>query len=159
MAGVSYKENMMNSSQAGSTYRTWAHAMEAIVDGCIDIADEVGTMKIGKPYSGEDVHYIESPYSHKSITDFHDNIISIENAYMGGIEGERDEALSLHSYIRSVNPDLDAKCVNAIKNAQGKIASMAAPFVEHYSDPSAKAAQEACAELTEVLEEIKAILN
>ena len=65
-------------------------AMEAIIDGCKTIADEVGTMKIGKPYSGEDPNYIESPYSHKSIQDFYDNIISIQSVYMGGIEGNRD---------------------------------------------------------------------
>lgn len=74
-SGVSYSQNMLNAGQAGSTYRSWTDAMEAIVDGCIDITDEVGTQKIGKPYTGEDMNYIESPYSHKSITDFHDNMI------------------------------------------------------------------------------------
>ncbi len=159
ISGGSYKENMLNAGNAGSTYRTWTDAMEAIVDGCIDIADEVGTMKIGKPYSGEDVNYIESPYSHKSITDFHDNMISVENAYMGGIEGRRKESRSLHAYINSINPELDAKCVEAIKNAKDKIAAMAAPFVKNFSDPSAKAASDACAELTDVLTEVKLALS
>lgn len=157
-AGMSYKENMLSAGQAGSTYRSWTDAMQAIVDGCATIADEVGTQKIGKPHSGEDPNYIESPYSQKSITDFRDNIISIENAYMGGIEGRRDESLSLHAYISQVNPDLDRKCTQAIGNAQQKIMQMAAPFVKHYSDPSAKAAADACIELQDVLLEIKAEL-
>lgn len=155
----SYRDNMLNAGQAGSTYRTWTQAMEAIIDGCMDIADEVGTMKIGKPYSGEDVNYIESPYSHKSITDFLDNMISIENAYMGGIEGRRDESLSLHAYIGKVNSELDARCVAAIKEAQEKISSMAAPFVENYSHPSAKAASDACSALVDVLTEVKGQLS
>ena len=99
----SYGENMLNAGKAGSTYASWTLAKQAIIDGCKTIADEVGTSKIGKPYSGEDPAYIESPYSHKSILDFYDNIISIQNAYMGGIENERDETNSLHNYFDGVD--------------------------------------------------------
>ena len=56
----SYGENMLNAGKAGSTYASWTLAMQAIIDGCKTIADEVGTSKIGKPYSGEDPAYIES---------------------------------------------------------------------------------------------------
>lgn len=154
-AGTSYKENMLNAGQAGSTYRTWTNAMQAIIDGCMDITDEVGTQKIGKPHTGEDVNYIESPYSYKSITDFHDNMISVENAYMGGIENLRDESKSLHAYIRLVNPDLDARMIEAIANAKDKIASMAAPFVLNYRDASAAEAMDACEALADVLQEVK----
>ena len=154
-AGTSYKENMLNAGQAGSTYRTWSNAMQAIVDGCMDITDEVGTQKIGKPHTGEDVNYIESPYSYKSITDFHDNMISVENAYMGGIENLRDESKSLHAYIKSVNPDLDARMIEAIANAKDKIASMAAPFVLNYRDASGAEAMDACEALADVLQEVK----
>ncbi len=154
-SGTSYSDNMLNAGKAGSTYRTWTNAMEAIVDGCIDIADEVGTQKIGKPYTGEDKNYIESPYSHKSITDFHDNMISIENAYMGGIETLRDDSKSLHAYLKSVNAELDTKLINAIKNAENKIAAMKAPFVENYTDASAGEAKDACKALADVLTEVK----
>jgi len=159
ISGDSYKQNMLRASQAGSTYRTWTDAMQAIVDGCMDIADEVGTMKIGKPYSGEDVNYIESPYSHKSITDFRDNMVSIRNSYMGGIESKRDESKSLHAYISKANPALDAKCTAAIENAIARIEAMKAPFVENYNDPSAREAADACLELQEVLTEIKSQLG
>ncbi len=158
-SGVSYSRNMLNAGQAGSTYRSWTDAMEAIVDGCIDITDEVGTQKIGKPPTGEDMNYIESPYSHKSIIDFHDNMISVENAYMGGIEGRRDESKSLHAYIKSVNPSLDTRLVNAIKNAQDKISAMQSPFVQYYTDASAGEAMDACKELADVLTEAKIQLS
>lgn len=156
--GMSYKENMLNAGQAGSTYRTWTDAVQAIADGCITIADEVGTQKIGKPHSGEDINYIESPYSHKSIIDFHDNIVSIENAYMGGVDGLRNEKKSLHAYISEVNPDLDTRCVKAIADARSAILGMRAPFVEHYADPTAKTAADACASLRDVMTEVKAEL-
>lgn len=154
----SYQQNMLSAGKAGSTYKTWTHAVQAIVDGCKTIADEVGTSKIGKPHTGEDRNYIESPYSYMSITDFYDNIISIDNAYMGGIEGERNEALSLHAYIVSVNAELDTKTTTAISNALAKIKAMKAPFVLNYQDASCQEAMDACKALDNVLSEVKAQL-
>ena len=152
----SYGQNMMQAGQAGSTYTTFTHALEAIADGCIDIADEVGTSKIGKCHTGEDVSYVESPYSQKSITDFYDNILSVQAAYMGGMEGQRDEALSLHTYLKDHNADLDTKALNAINNALTKINAMKAPFVQFYADASAGEAMEACQDLSDVMSEVKA---
>ena len=154
--GNTYGENMTRAGQAGSTYATFTNALEAIADGCIDIADEVGTSKIGKPHSGEDPTYVESPYSQKSITDFYDNINSVKNAYMGGMEGQRDETFSLHTYIKEYNSQLDTKAVNAIENALTKIQAMRAPFVQFYADPTAGEAMEACQDLSDVMAEVKA---
>ena len=151
----SYGANMLLAGQAGSTYATFTNALQAIADGCIDIADEVGTSKIGKPHTGEDPHYVESPYSQKSITDFYDNIISVQNAYMGGMESNRDEDRSLHAYIAGGNAELDTKAVSAINNALEKINVMKAPFVQFYADASAGAAMEACQELSDVMAEVK----
>ena len=152
----SYGQNMMQAGQAGSTYATFTNALEAIADGCIDIADEVGTSKIGKCHTGEDVSYVESPYSQKSITDFYDNILSIQSAYMGGNEGERDETLSVHNYIKDHNADLDTKAINTIENALAKINAMKAPFVQFYADASAGEAMAACQDLSDVMSEVKA---
>ena len=151
-----YGANMTHAGQAGSTYASFTNALEAIADGCLDIADEVGTSKIGKPHTGEDPTYVESPYSQKSIKDFYDNIISIKNAYMGGMENQRDETLSLHTYIKDYNADLDTKAMNAIDNALTKINAMKAPFVQFYADASAGEAMEACQDISDVMAEVKA---
>ena len=151
----SYSENMQNAEKAGSTYVTLTQALQAILDGSIDISDEVGTSKIGKPHTGEDPTYVESPYSQKSIIDFYDNITSIKNSYMGGNEGERDESKSLHAYVKGIDSQLDSRIVEAIDNALAKINGMAAPFVNHYADPSAGEAMEACQALSDVLAEAK----
>ena len=151
-----YGANMTQSGQAGSTFATFTNALEAIADGCLDITDEVGTSKIGKPHTGEDPTYVESPYSQKSIKDFYDNITSVKNAYMGGMDGQRDETLSLHTYIKDYNADLDTRVLNAIENALAKINAMKAPFVQFYADASAGDAMEACQELSDVMSEVKA---
>ena len=149
----SYGDNMKNAGKAGSTYSSRTAALMAILQGCSDIADEVGSSKIYAAWHGEDITYIESPYSQKSIIDFHDNIVSIRNAYMGGVEGKRDESKSLHNYVNKINASLDARVQSAIDNALAKIDAMPAPFVSHYSDAANGAAVEACAALSDVLSE------
>ena len=150
---LSYGENLRNAGRAGSTYSSPKAAIMAILQGCSDIADEVGSSKIYAAWHGEDITYIESPYSHMSIIDFHNNIISIRNAYMGGIEGQRDESLSVHNYVNKGNPMIDAKIIQAIDEALSKIDAMPAPFVEHYSDAANGAAVKACAELSDAIGE------
>lgn len=157
---LSYGDNMKAAGQAGSTYATRKAALMAIVQGCIDIADEVGTSKIGAAHSGEDPTYIESPYSQKSIIDFHNNIVSIQNAYLGGVEGQRDEANSLHHYMHSLNAALDNEVMEAIDNALAKIDAMPAPFVNNIGAAANGEAMEACAALSEILDEVvEAIRN
>lgn len=149
----SYGENMVKAGQPGSLYRSWINAMEDIVSGCNGICDEVGTSKIGKAHTGEDASYIESPYSQRSILDFHDNIISVENVYLGGIEGNR--GASLHQYMQTHNKAMDAKVLKAIDNAKNAIKSMKAPFVLNYTDAGCKTAMDACKALDETLSELK----
>ncbi len=149
--GNSYGDNFVMAGKAGSTYSSPVGAMMAILDGCATIADEVGTSKIGKPYNGEDPHYIESPYSQMSIVDFYDNIVSIQNAYMGGVEGQRNSSRSMHALMAELDADVDARITSAIEKALNKISQMRAPFVLNYTDPSCLEAINACQQLDEAL--------
>ena len=154
----SYAENMRNAGKAGSLYTSQTTAVQAIIDGCKTIADEVGTSKIGKAHNGEDVNYIESPYSHKSIIDFYDNMVSIENIYYGGIDADNRAEHSFHNLLKSTNEELDARVVEAIEAAKNNINSMKAPFVENYTDASCDNAINACKALDDILSEVKAEL-
>lgn len=155
----SYGDNMKNAGKLGSTYSTTVAGLMAIVDGCKTIADEVGTSKIGKPYNGEDPDYIESPYSQRSIEDFENNIISIENAYFGGVPGEQVENLSLHNYVKTLDADLDSKVVAAINNAKAKIKAMPVPFVQNYTNAANGEAIIACQALDDILSEVNSALR
>lgn len=149
-----YGWSMRNAGQGGSKYKSFQDAAEEIVQGCIDIADEVGNTKIGRPAyaaSDEDRNYIESPYSLNSIVDFEDNIHSIENAYFGSLEADA----SLSHYIRSVNPDLDTRMRTAVDNAISAIRLIPEPFAKTATSAEAKAAAKACGtDLVDVLEEV-----
>lgn len=161
IAGKSYGENMTKAGKLGSTYGTQRAAIMAILDGCAAIADEVGASKIGKPNTGEDVNYVESPYSQTSITDFYNNIVSIENSYYGGVEGERNEKLSVHHYMTKIMDmdDEDEAIAEKLEAALDAINNMKAPFVTFYADETAKTASEACADLEEALSTAKVRLE
>ncbi|MCM1150419.1 MAG: hypothetical protein NC209_04945 [Alistipes sp.] len=138
-----YGGYMIDAGQSGSIYKTYADVGEEILQGCIDIATEVGSQKIGRPANGtseEDINYIESPHSYNSRQDFVDNIVSIRNAYEGSSEGDA----AVGDYLRSVNPTLDAEVREAIAGAIAKIEACPAPFVNTRTDPRWKEAAEYC---------------
>ncbi len=148
----SYGQNMVNAGQPGSTYASLNAAIMEIINGASTIVDEVGTKKIGMPYFGEDINYIESPYSHKSITDFYDNLISVQNAYFGGVEGSRHESVSVHALMSKLDASADAEVTAKLTAALEAVNNMKAPFVSNYSDASAKVAIDALDALTKALE-------
>ena len=157
--GEEYGWEMKNSGKAGSRFKTFQEAAEEILQGCIDIADEVGNTKIGRPHIGsseEDKNYIESPYSLNSIEDFADNIRSIENAYTGSLAGDA----SVSDYIKSVNADLDSRVRAAITAAIAAIELIPEPFAKNATGQPAGKAVEACGDdLVEVLEEAHALIS
>lgn len=95
------------------SYSSEQSCLYAIFDGCIDIATEVADAKMGEPYNNGDVYGVESWYSFNSYTDYDDNIVSIENCYMGGPEAARDESKSLYQFCRQ----FDAIKADAVKTA------------------------------------------
>ena len=142
----SYGENMLAAGKAGSTYASWQEVMVTILQaGCENIANEVASTKIGNPYSGEDVNYIESPYSHKSFIDFRDNILSIENSLYGGRKADgRDTSKSIIQYMKdNFYPSLTsletavAEAIAALETCQSTLGS----FVQNVNNPLVGEAQ------------------
>lgn len=131
-----YGWEMINAGSAGSRFKTFQEAAEEIIQGCIDIADEVGNTKIGRPNKGaslEDRNYIESPYSLNSIEDFADNIRSIQNSYVGSSSADP----SISDFVKSVNPALDEEMRNAIDDAITAIEAIPEPFAKNATGAAA----------------------
>lgn len=155
-----YGSSMLNSGNGGSRYKNYQDAAEDIIQGCIDIADEVGNTKIGRPVNGsseEDKNYIESPYSLNSIVDFTDNIISIQNAYQGSNAGDA----SISDYIKHIDPALDEEMRAAINNAITAIKKIPEPFAKTATtNADAKAAVTIVGtDLVKALEKVMAALS
>lgn len=156
---INYGWSMKNAGEGGSLYKTYQEAAEDLVQGCIDIADEVGNTKIGRPANGsseDDKNYIESPYSLNSINDFVGNIISIRNAYQGSNAGDA----SISDYIKSINPALDTKVKAQIEECIVLIKKIPEPFAKSATGPEADAAVTAVGtDLVDTLEEVMTALS
>lgn len=154
-----YGYSLMNPGQGGSKYKTVQAAAEAIIQGIIDIADEVGNTKIGTPCyasTDEDRNYIESPYALNSIVDFVGNIVSIQRAY----EGAEDGDASISDYIAYVDSDLDTRVKDAIEDAIDAISAIDEPFAKTATGSAAENAVEVVGtDLVDVFEEVMTVIT
>ncbi|MDR1098398.1 MAG: hypothetical protein LBL57_09725 [Tannerella sp.] len=154
-----FGEQMELAGFAGSIWKTVGLGSEQIIEGCITIVDEVGNMKIGAPYTGEDINYIESPHAYNSIQDFENNIRGVQFALFGEMGATSEKDLSLAAYLKSVDPAAAKAVTDAISVCLEKIRAMPRPFVLHYSDPKVGEAIDACEDLNEVLTAAKQVLR
>lgn len=171
-AELSYDKNygwyMKNAGQAGSTYVNYADAVQELIVGAQDIADEVGNQKIGNPVGSglaADPDYIESPYALNSITDFIDNLRSVRNAYAGftAVTGENETYIkpsthTLSAFVAKKDAELNTRVLAAIDNAITAISKMREPFASTSQDASMHeinfAAVDACNNVVDVLDEV-----
>jgi len=140
----------------GGDYPSTMSCIQEIIEGCANIANEVGTQKIGEPYNlysqsvTEALYAVESWYSWHSRDDYRNNIYSIRNSYYGSLDGSVSSQ-SISALVKSVNADLDAQVVNAINAAANAIYNIPQPFRNNINSNESVAAMTACAELENVL--------
>ena len=136
--GLSYGDNLKGAgTNSRSTFATLEAAIAQVLSddegSCVAICNEVGTAKIANPFANADIAYVESPYSHNSITDFSDNIRSIQNVWFGNTSGTASSAKSFHNFFASLSPSTNDAVENAVASAIAKIKAMPAPFVKYCS--------------------------
>ena len=141
----------------GGDYSSALSCVEQIIEGCADIANEVGTAKIGDPYdlyaSGQTqraLYAVESWYSWHSREDYANNIYSIRNSYYGTLDGTVSSA-SLSELVKASDPALDSKMKKAISDAATSILAIPQPFRNNINSREARIAMTACADLEELL--------
>ncbi|MDR3129257.1 MAG: hypothetical protein LBU03_03300 [Tannerellaceae bacterium] len=147
-------------------YPSFAVALSDIPVGIRDIAGEVGETKILSPYENQRVEEVESWYSWHSLDDYENNIQSIKNAYLGGLDDDTRTKVSLSSFVAAKNPELDAKAKQAIEDCIAKIRAIGTggkSFYEVVRDringEEVQAAAEACAEIDNVFAEIEVLIG
>lgn len=107
-SGLTFGENLLQTGNAGSTYRNWPEAICSIlVAGCSNISNEVANTKIGTAHyvssSSYNPDYIESPYSKKSYQDFKDNILSIQYSLYGSLGAAEPGSASISAFLEKYN--------------------------------------------------------
>jgi hypothetical protein len=151
---LTYGENLLGAAAAGSSYRTWQSAMSSIlIAGCSNICAEVADVKMGNAHSGEDVNYIESPYSKKSFQDFIDNILSIQYSLYGAAGATSPQAHSLMSFFKSQNYSGASALQSALEASVAalKACQQKGAFVDIYTDASVQTAMDAISGLDDEL--------
>ena len=152
--GKAYGENILGAAKLGSSFETWEEVISNIlVGGCSNICAEVADVKMGNAHSGEDINYIESPYSEKSFQDFIDNILSIQFSLYGARDTKTAQASSILTLLKEMGytgadaivAKLDS-AIAALKTCQAKGA-----FVKIYADASVQDAMDAVSALDEEL--------
>jgi uncharacterized iron-regulated protein len=141
-------------------------ALREISDGAADIAGEVGATKIESPFVNHLVEEVESWYSWHSLDDYTNNIISIKNAYYGGIDLSAPKTNSLSAYVASKNAQLDTQVKEKIEDCINKIAAIGTGGKSFYevvdeqiNRPQVEAAVDACSELETLFKTVSSIIE
>lgn len=124
-APENYAQQVMKAGAGSTKYATKREMYDAIVDGMAGICDEVGNGKMKDPYEAYLVdpvtagYTVESPYAGTSVADFKNNLIGLQNVYMGTYNGKN--GLGLKDLVAAKNKSLD-------NNIQAKIAIAVSSF-------------------------------
>ena len=163
-----------------SGYSSANACVQQIIEGCIDIANEVGTAKIGEPYDywtagrkNQALYAVESWYSWHSRDDYKNNILSIANSVLG-IRLECDPSkFDYMSVVKNDNmaPNIIVICMKDnnlripsiavwrnICEAWTAIDNIPQPFRNNIGSAETEEAMEACAALVESLESLNSAI-
>ena len=147
-SGLTYGENLLQTGNAGSTYRSWPEAVSSIlVAGCSNICNEVANTKIGTAHyvnsKDYDPDYIESPYSKKSYQDFKDNILSIQYSLYGGQGLDKAAGASILQFLKDNGWAKASSLESALKDAVTSLDACLASGKAFVDDPTAAVAETA----------------
>ena len=161
-----------------SGYSSAEACVEQILDGCIDIANEVGNSKIGDPYneyiSGNTtkaLYSVESWYSWHSRDDYKNNIVSIASSLINVRIDDELDAYDLNTIVEkqsNTTASIMSKCMknnslkaqaekvwNNVIAAWSAIDAIPQPFRNNIASAESKAAIEACDALNKELSTLK----
>jgi putative iron-regulated protein len=112
---TNFSNQVINAGTINSVYSKKQEVYLAIVNGLIAICEEVGEGKMKEPFDAMDPSIVESPYSGNSITDFKNNIIGLQNVYLGKYAA--NDGKGINDLVSSKNIALDNKIQSQITAA------------------------------------------
>ena len=158
--GVPYA-TLFKNHDSRSGYSDVKSCAQEVVEKMAEIANEVGSSKIGDPYakwtSGkqtEALYAVESWYSWHSRDDYTNNIKSIANAYYGKLNGSESNMAEASMAKALEGTAIDRTIRKQIADAQAAIQGITQPFRNHIGSTEAQQAMEACAALQASLSEV-----
>ncbi|HYH99256.1 imelysin family protein [Hyalangium sp.] len=152
-----YRDVLAGAGQQGnSAYPSVESAAQELVGGMINILDEVANGKIADPYDAKDPELVESQFAYNSLSDFANNLRSVENVYLGRMPGATPRGRTLSDLVKSEKPEVDTRVRQELTAAIEALGRIPEPFRSSISDPNAadeiEAAQEAIRKLQATIE-------
>jgi putative iron-regulated protein len=130
-----YREVLASAGDPSNpAYPTVDAAVEEILQGIIGCLDEVANEKIGEPLETGDPLGFESRFSHNSLSDFKNNLSSVENAYLGTISDSEATGESLSDLIAAKNPELDVQVKAEMQQAIELLNEIPGPIETNITD-------------------------
>jgi uncharacterized iron-regulated protein len=105
-----------------------AAAAEQIVAGIVGILGEVADGKIGGPFTSGDTSLVESQFSYNSLTDFTNNIRSVQNAYTGDVPAAGTTGKGLNEFVKAQDAELNTRVEAEIQAAIDALGEVPTPF-------------------------------
>ncbi len=129
-APVLFMDEILTAGAGSTKYAKKQEVFLAMVGGMTDICEEVGGGKMKEPfdnYQTNGADLVESPYSGNSITDFKNNIIGLQNVYLGKY---KEDGRGLNELVAAKNKSLDNKIQTQITEAINSFDNITVPFEE-----------------------------
>jgi putative iron-regulated protein len=124
---TSFHHEFILAGVSSTVYPTQLSAYEEVVNSMIGICEEVADGKIGEPFINANPALEESPFSSNSLVDFSNNIIGIENVYLGKYNSNEH---GLEDLVRKNNLQLDGEIKSHLQSAIAALNAITVPFGE-----------------------------
>ncbi|RYE23461.1 MAG: hypothetical protein EOP51_10435 [Sphingobacteriales bacterium] len=124
-APENFAQQVLTAGTGSNKYAKKQEVFIAIVDGMTGICEEVGEGKMKEPFDAQDPTIVESPYSGNSLADFKNNIIGLQNVYLGKYT---TDGKGLNDLVAEKNKSLDNKIQAAMTAAINSFDNVTVPY-------------------------------
>lgn len=121
----SYIYHFKSPSTSNPYYDNKRAVFQEIVNAMVGICDEVASGKIGEPFINANPSLEESPYAQNSLTDFRNNLKSVQNVYLGKFNAD---GVGLEDLVRKYNLSLDNTIKAKINTSLTALNNITDPF-------------------------------
>ncbi len=150
-APVNYAQQILSAGNGSTEYTTQLDFFLDITgnNGMAGICDEVGSGKMREPFDAKDPKLCESPYSGNTLSDFRDNIIGVQNVYLGLNGGK-----GLKDLVAAKNKNLDNQIQSQLTAAINSFSNITEPYEKAIIDQRVQVQQ-----TMDQLEALKSLLE
>lgn len=133
-----YSVKFTTAGNGSTVYPTIRSAYEELINAMADICDEVANGKMKDPFDTQNASLEESPFAKNSMTDFTNNIKSVQNIYLGKYIAD---GKGMEDLIKATNLTMDGNIKTKIAAALAALGNVTVPFGQAISTSNGERTQ------------------